>query len=486
MSDASVAAALKSDASLVVIEAPGGCGKTHQGAHYAADMAKDAESRILILTHTHAACDVFASRTRASGSKVEIRTIDSLISQIAMAYHTVLDLPADIGVWVRVNENGYDKVASKVAHFLAAKPMVAKTLARRYPLIVCDEHQDSTQAQHEIILSLHNAGAHLRIFADPMQRIFGSRRAADIAAEVKRWTDLKDEAGEFEELDTPHRWAGTNPALGAWILAARAALRDGGQVDLRGALPQGLRVIRADNIGMRGQYRITQQQRAPLNQHLQPLNSVLILASQNSTVSSLRPFYRAMPVWEGHVREALDELCNGVRQHKGNAVETGKSAVTFVSKVSTGFTATNFSKRMMQEIEGGCVANCTKKPATLQALGRILLEQPDHRGVAAFLMRLRGLTKEDAAFSDIRIDHSREFNDAIQLGRYEDADEGLAEIARRRSHGRIAVPAKAISTIHKAKGLEFPNVVVAVGMSRGTQSLTLLVSHTNPTPLLMI
>ncbi len=124
--------------------------------------------------------------------------------------------------------------------------------------------------------------------------------------------------------------------------------------------------------------------------------------------------------------------------------------------------------------------------------------------MATFLTRLRALTKEDAAFGDIKIDHSRELNDAIQLGRYEDADEGLAEMARRRSHGRVALPAKAISTIHKAKGLEFPNVIIAacdrdhftstpaaraklyVGISRGTQSLTLLVSHTNPTPLLMI
>lgn len=63
MSDASVAAALRSTASLVVIEAPGGCGKTYQGAQFAAEAAADSESRILILTHTHAACDVFSERT---------------------------------------------------------------------------------------------------------------------------------------------------------------------------------------------------------------------------------------------------------------------------------------------------------------------------------------------------------------------------------------------------------------------------------------
>ncbi|MEJ7928254.1 UvrD-helicase domain-containing protein [Sphingobium sp. AN641] len=506
MSDASVAAALRSAASLVVIEAPGGCGKTHQGAHYAADAAASAQGRILILTHTHAACDVFATKTKASRSKVEIRTIDSLIGQIAGQYHVPLDLPPDIAIWARANKDGYDKVAAKVAHLLDKKPMIAKAVARRYPLIICDEHQDSTHAQHQIILGLHGAGAHLRVFADPMQRIFGSRRAAEIAAEVKRWTDLKEQADQFEELDTPHRWADANPDLGAWILEARAALRDGGQIDLRGALPNGLRVIRADNVSrVRGQYQISPQQRAPLTQHLKPLNSVLILASQNPTVASLRPFfYRAMPIWEGHVRQALDELCTAVRQHKGNAVEIGKAAVSFVGNVATGFSPTNYSNRLLQEVQGGCVAQCTKKPATLQALGRILLEEPDHRGIAAFLTSLRALTKADGAFTDIKIDHSREYNDAIHLGRFEDADEGLAEIARRRSHGRIALPAKAISTIHKAKGLEFPNVVVAacdrahftntpaararfyVGISRGTQSLTLLVSHTNPTPLLMI
>ncbi len=138
--------------------------------------------------------------------------------------------------------------------------MIAGTLARRYPLLICDEHQDATAPQDQIILALHKAGVHLRVFADPMQRIFGGRNAAAIAAEIKRWTDLKERADAFEELDTPHRWANTNPALGAWILAARATLRDGGQVDLRGALPNGLRVIRADNIAhARGQYQLTGQ-----------------------------------------------------------------------------------------------------------------------------------------------------------------------------------------------------------------------------------
>lgn len=506
MSDETVAAALRSTAALVVIEAPGGCGKTYQGTHYASDAAAAFEGRILILTHTHAACDIFANRTSASQNKVEIRTIDGLIGQIAAAYHATLGLPADVAIWSRTNKDGYQKVAVKVANLLDRKPMIAAALARRYPLIICDEHQDATVPQEQIILALHKAGANLRIFADPMQRIFGSSRAEAMAAEIKRWTDLKEQADFFEELDTPHRWANTNPRLGDWILTARATLRDGGQIDLRGALPNGLRVLCADNMARaRGQYQLSRQQRAPLTQCMQPLNSVLVVAAHNDTVSSLRAFFnRSIPIWEGHTRDALDGLCSGVRTHIGNPLEVGKLAVDFVSSVAIGFTATEYSRQLLEDIEQGCTKPRRKKPATIQSLSRIILNEPDHRGVGKFLMTLRALTKEDAAFSSIKIDHSREFNDAIHLSRFENADEGLAEIARRRAHARASIPPKALSTIHKAKGLEFPHVVMAaidqshfsdtqasraklyVGLSRATESLTLLVSHTNPTSLLRI
>src|SRR5688572_26747356 len=102
MSDVSVRAALRSDAPLVVVEAPAGCGKTHQGADYAREIAGErSANRLLILTHTHAACSVFADRTKGSGSRVDIRTIDSVIAQIAAAYHVALGLPADPASWVR-------------------------------------------------------------------------------------------------------------------------------------------------------------------------------------------------------------------------------------------------------------------------------------------------------------------------------------------------------------------------------------------------
>ena len=115
MSDHSVHAALRSTVPLVVVEAPAGCGKTTKGADYAREIAiSGSPNRLLILAHTHAACSVFADRTKGVGSRVEIRTIDSVIAHIASAYHAGLGLPPDIGAWVRQRQDGYGELAQKV------------------------------------------------------------------------------------------------------------------------------------------------------------------------------------------------------------------------------------------------------------------------------------------------------------------------------------------------------------------------------------
>jgi superfamily I DNA/RNA helicase len=133
LSDESVRNALRSDAPLVVIEAPAGCGKTHQGAEYVGDLIQVHSGRILILTHTHAACSVFAERIGGAGSKAEIRTIDSLIDEIATAYHVGLGIPPETGAWVRQQDDGHAELATKVARLLKRYPMIAWSLVNRYP-----------------------------------------------------------------------------------------------------------------------------------------------------------------------------------------------------------------------------------------------------------------------------------------------------------------------------------------------------------------
>src|SRR5262249_43144009 len=174
-----------------------------------------------------------------------------LIAQIAAAYHTVLGLPADPSAWARRNPAiGYKQLAYKVAHLLDDAPMVAHAMAQRYPVVICDEHQDCSIDQHAVAMALYHAGAALRAFGDPMQRIFGGR-ANDAAADGARWSTLVKRADACETLDTPHRWSPDSDKLGRWILAARETLRGGGRVDLRGTLPAGLTVIVAENQAQR-------------------------------------------------------------------------------------------------------------------------------------------------------------------------------------------------------------------------------------------
>jgi len=213
-------------------------------------------------------------------------------------------------------------------------------------------------------------------------------------------------------------------------------------------------------------------------------------------------FFRTLPIWEGHTRDALSKLASGVQAATGDASALASLLSKFLREIGIGFSASAYGHEFEREVASGCTASRRGKPATLQDLGRILIARPDHRGTAAMLTRVKELIENDPAFSSIKIDHHREFNDAIRLGEFADCEEAVTEIARRRTYARSAPPDRCISTIHKAKGLECANVMVMpcdarhfpdnqssryllyVAMSRATQTLTLVVSKDNPTPLL--
>jgi len=507
MSEDSAATALRSNARLVVIEAPAGCGKTHQGAKYAGDVAPlIGRGRVLILTHTHAACDVFASRTSNLRSRVDIRTIDTLIVQIATAYHSALQLPHDVGAWTRSRKDGCSDLAAKVADLLRLSPMIGRSLAQRYPVIICDEHQDASADQEAVVLACHEAGASVRIFGDLMQRIYGNKKKAAIDADDQRWENLKRWADRFEELDNPRRWANGSEPLGYWILAARETLRSGGQVDLRGSLPQGVLVIVAENQAPKyGLYKPPAEDSKTIRKVVRDADSMLVLSAQNATVDALRSFFfRSVPIWEGHVREGLSTLVSVVQSHTGNGARIAQAAIDFVKHVATGFSPSAYGNALLAEVCAGCVTNRNGKPAKLQALGRLLLAEPNHKGIANFLRQLESLIKTDPAFAEVKLDCHREFWDAVRLGDFDDPGEGFVEISRRRSSMPASVPSKALSTVHTAKGLECSNVLIVpcdahhygdspaarcnlyVAMSRATRSLTIVASRQKPSPLIAI
>lgn len=505
MSDASVRAALRSDAPLVTVEAPAGCGKTTQGAEYAQEIAVAGASRLLILTHTHAACSVFSDRTKGAGARIEIRTIDGVIAHIASVYHVGLGLPADTAAWVRQRREGHADLALRVAALLKRYPMIAASMAQRHPIVICDEHQDSSGDQHAVVMAFLEQGARLRVFADPMQKIFKDR-AVNGACPPCDWHNLTSRAQAFEQLDTPHRWSTGCSELGLWTLKARASLKTGGAIDLRNGLPPSVSILFAENQARASlDYRLTGLDRKPIDAFEKGQSSLLILTHFNDTARSLRSFFnRRIPLWEGHTRSALEKLVDTIRESHGDRAALAEAIVVFMGDVGKGFSPSGFGARLKEEAREGCILSRRGKPATIQELARFLVAEADHRGVAKMLRHLSELRTTDSDFADIEIDCHREFWDAVHLGSFETPDAGLAEITHRRTYSRPKPPAKAISIIHKAKGLECDSVIVMpcdsknfpdkpdarcllyVALSRAKRRLMLVVPRSSPSPLLIV
>ena len=323
VSDTSVYEALRSAVPLVVIEAPAGCGKTHQGADYAREISAAGVGRALILTHTHAACSAFAERTRTGSSRAEIRTVDSLIGQIAAAYHAGLDLPADTATWARQTRDGYAQLAINVAALLSVHPMLSAALARRYPIVICDEHQDCSGDQHALSMALLAYGSRVRIFGDPMQRIY-KEKALIGASEPCSWAALAAQADAFEQLDMPHRWNDGCPELGKWTLRARETLKAGGKINLRQPLPPSVEIVFAENQARRKlDYQLSTADRRPIDAFERAQKSLLVLTHFNDTARSLRAFFnRRIPLWEGHTRSGLETLVDAMSAGLGRSLHT--------------------------------------------------------------------------------------------------------------------------------------------------------------------
>jgi UvrD-like helicase C-terminal domain/AAA domain len=505
MSDESVSNTLRSKVPLVVVEAPAGCGKTHQGAEYARELAKiPTGPRPLILTHTHAAISVFAERTKGLARRIEIRTVDSQISEIAQIYHKSLGLPSNIFSWLQRRKEGHRELAQMVSRLMQQRPMIARAIVQRHAVLICDEHQDTNSDQHTIVEALLCAGAQTRIFADPMQCVFPESAVIDPSSEG-HWDTLTAKADYHVALENPHRWKSGCLDLGQWTLRARETLKAGGRIDLRNR-PPSVSVIVLENRAERNmQYRVDGQDRRPVDHFVDQQTSLLILTPFNDTANALRSFFaRRISLWEGHARPALESLVAALEVNEGKPDEVAQAFIDFVSSVGKGFSQRTFGDILLREISGNCTQSRRGKTVLIQNISRLILSEPSHRGAAKALRYLWGLKQSEEAFASIEVDGVQEYWDAVRLQEFDTPSLGFSHLTTRRTHGRRKPPSKAISTIHKAKGLEcdsvlllpcdgktFPNTSKArsllyVALSRAKKRLLLVVSREHPSPLLEI
>jgi len=506
MTDVEIANLLRSNSSIVVIEAPAGCGKTHQAASYAADAVVSLKSaKLLVLTHTHAACSVIAERTQEFHSKIDIMTLDSLTNKIGTAYRLSLELPEDVSAWAR--QHGYELLATKVSSLLRANPIIAKHLAKLFPIVICDEHQDSNEAQNEIVQFIAKQGALLRVFGDPMQIIPGGRGQNTVAAAaLARWDALKNESA-FGELETPHRWRITNPDLGEWILSVRENLKNGQPIDLKGHLPRGVNVRFAENRSPTpASYQLVPENWRDLNALLNEDKHMLLIAGSNATIQSLRGTFRPrFPIWEGHTRNYLEKFIEALNDEEGDIASKTSAFVDCLKSLLVGFSGSSYGDRLTQEVMTPSNNPRGKIPPQLKVMAEFIRTEADNIGFYKAAEHLKGLIIQNAdGFSNLQIDYRSELDDLIKLKGYNDPLTGFTEISKRRSRSYPKPSCKALSTVHKSKGLEaeyvfvfacdgrcFPETQVKrnllyVALSRATESVTIIASRNNQSPLLEV
>ncbi|MGX9730141.1 UvrD-helicase domain-containing protein [Janthinobacterium aestuarii] len=103
---------------------------------------------------------------------------------------------------------------------------VRDVIASSYDRVLIDEYQDCNHGQHQLAIALSGIVPTI-IFGDPMQGIF------EFAGATLSWErEIHNHFPFAGTLETPHRWAGKNPELGAWIAQTRQKLMAGEPIDL--------------------------------------------------------------------------------------------------------------------------------------------------------------------------------------------------------------------------------------------------------------
>lgn len=212
----------------VTVTAPAGCGKT--------ELIADALRRhrghkpILVLTHTNAGVAALRGRldrAKVAASAYRLATIDSWIIRLVSTFpqRSRFD-PAKA-----LSSSPDYPAIREAAHNLLSGNHVSDVLTSSYAMLIVDEYQDCTIAQHDLICFAADAIPTV-LLGDPMQAIFAWR-----GNEPPDWHGTVCHRFPIAtELTTPWRWknAGTQE-FGRWLLDVRKQLERGGSLDISSA-----------------------------------------------------------------------------------------------------------------------------------------------------------------------------------------------------------------------------------------------------------
>ena len=217
------------------VVAPAGYGKTH----LIADAVGLATTRQLVLTHTYAGVNALRRKMRELRVPSGTCRVDTIAS---WALRLCLSYPCASNWALRRPEGERWTMLYRACGVLLDHPFIRRILRASYGGLYVDEYQDCSTAQHQLVLGLAR-DLPCRILGDPLQAIFDFENERPVD-----WDDeIRDSFERLGQLDTPHRWVRAGqPALGAWLRAARLALEEGQPLDLT-RLADGVTIRRAEN-----------------------------------------------------------------------------------------------------------------------------------------------------------------------------------------------------------------------------------------------
>jgi hypothetical protein len=490
---------LRSSQPNVLVEPPAGCGKTFEAAELAVDVGSSLAdgANVLVLAHTNAAVQEFARRVKNSGARVRATTIDSFCVDLLEPYAGRLGLPSPLrrNVGLGTGRLTFDTLAPAAVNLLTRCPSIASMLAARYPMVILDEHQDSSLSQHQVVASFrHHNRCRVRIFGDPMQAIYENQVTGNVA-----WDQLLAEAASSSSLTEAQRWQ-EDPALGDWILAARSELRSGRPLPLRDA-PPNVVIRRIPGFRCAGfGHGNAGQLAGPVQEFSRNTDgSLAVLSRHNNHVWGLHVAAGGtLRLNEGADYEMAYALVDAAIANQDSPERLAKCLVAHVQSVSTGLDSAKF--RAVQKAlspDGITFGRHQILRGFLERLEPIYANP----GLPAFCATAKAIVEAPPDWLTIRMPASMRLIGQSRPGPGDDALECLDAVVARIKAGARRLT-RTVSTVHKAKGLEYDHVLIGnfsashfgddemsrrvayVALSRARRSITMLVPADQPSPLL--
>lgn len=478
---------------LVIHEAPAGCGKTYSAVRLALDATP---TRVLMLSHTNVARQAFQQQGRATGddlNHVSLRTFDGFACEVATAYHTALGLSADVAEDAVKTRNGLSflRVAELVGTLLSECRTLADFLAKRFPVIVCDEHQDTNGFQWRIVDALRQCGATVHAFGDPMQEIFTFHRgrAQDRLTRAPVWSACVAAASDVRHYAIPYRWRDA-PALGDWIQEQRERLVAGRPIAVKPtSFVQVVRVEVTRPDHQKDSFKLDADAHREIRAWVRRNAKCLLLTRYSNGVAAIEAAYRheGVRVHEGTDRECLHAFAEAASLAV-SVEERAAALCAFLCGTTVGFTGTY--RKALLKAATGCYKPTSEWGRTVVSAADALRRREGFQGaVDAMIVLVRG------RLPNMRCVRNDELNDAAFAARVTSVGDGVAAARMRRARMSDSRPRARSSTIHSAKGLEadavailpcdrkeFPDTddgrkLMYVALSRATKKLLLAIPH---------